>query len=236
MRLLFAGPSLCGAEPDLSGIALHPPAKQGDLYAAVLGGASVIGLVDGTFGQTASVWHKEILFALSHGVRVLGAASMGALRAAECAAFGMEPIGQVAHAYLAGSLIDDDAVALLHAPAELGFAPLTEPLVDALASLTAMLDAGAMSSAEHETAATRARRLHFSERDVGALFGAFAADRRGALEGLYVRHRVSLKQQDALALLDALRSARAARLAPPQHWSFVETPLWRQTYGRDAAA
>ncbi|MEJ0097006.1 MAG: TfuA-like protein [Bauldia sp.] len=50
---------------------------------AVLAGASVIGLVDGVFENVASVWHKEILYALSEGVQVFGAASMGALRAAD---------------------------------------------------------------------------------------------------------------------------------------------------------
>ena len=38
-----------------------------------------IGIIDGHFGNVPSVWHKEILFALSKGVEVSGAASMGAL-------------------------------------------------------------------------------------------------------------------------------------------------------------
>ena len=44
---------------------------------AVIEGATVIGLIDGFFENVASVWHKEILFALSEGVQVFGAASMG---------------------------------------------------------------------------------------------------------------------------------------------------------------
>ena len=96
MKVLFAGPSVYGLDLDLSGIVLRHPAKQGDVIAAVRDGATAIGLVDGYFGGAAAVWHKEILYALSLGVRVLGASSMGALRAAECAAYGMEPIGEVA--------------------------------------------------------------------------------------------------------------------------------------------
>ena len=57
---------------------------------------------------------------------------MGALRAAECAAYGMEPVGEMARAYASGRLDDDAAVALVHAPPEFGSQPMSEPLVDAL--------------------------------------------------------------------------------------------------------
>ncbi len=88
MKILFAGPSLAGthyvpAPPgcaDESGgqaVEVRGPAAQGDIGRAVLQGASAIGLFDGRCEDTASVWHKEILFALSRGVTVLGAASMG---------------------------------------------------------------------------------------------------------------------------------------------------------------
>ncbi len=45
-------------------------------------------------------------------------------------AFGMKPIGAIALAYASGALDDDAAVALSHGPAELGFPPVTEPLVN----------------------------------------------------------------------------------------------------------
>ena len=60
---------------------------------AVRRGVRVIGLVDGVFERVPAVWHKEILFALSEGVHVYGAASMGALRAAELDTFGMRGVG-----------------------------------------------------------------------------------------------------------------------------------------------
>ena len=52
-----------------------------------------IGIVDGFFHQQPSVWHREILYALSQGVPVFGGASMGALRAAELADYGMTGVG-----------------------------------------------------------------------------------------------------------------------------------------------
>ena len=111
MKVLFVGSSLYGSTVDLSGLDVRPPASQGQVLAAVHEGATAIGLVDGEFGQHASVWHKEILVALKSGVTVLGASSMGALRAAECAAFGMIPIGTIAAQYLSGAL---DDLSLIH--------------------------------------------------------------------------------------------------------------------------
>ena len=95
----------------------------------------MIGLVDGRYEDVAAVWHKEILYAIGEGVQVFGAASMGALRAAECADFGMIGVGAVFERYRSGELEDDAAVAQLHAPAELGYLPLTEALVNVEATI-----------------------------------------------------------------------------------------------------
>ena len=69
--------------PPATELAVLPPAARGDLYRAALAGPQVIGLIDGYFDGVPAVAHKEILWALDQGIRVLGAASMGALRAAE---------------------------------------------------------------------------------------------------------------------------------------------------------
>lgn len=53
------------------------------------------GIVDGSFHQTRAVRHKEILALIDAGVTVLGAASMGALRAAELDTYGMIGVGRV---------------------------------------------------------------------------------------------------------------------------------------------
>jgi len=42
----------------------------------------VIGVIDG-YLRWATVWHKEILWAMAEGIHVFGAASIGALRAAD---------------------------------------------------------------------------------------------------------------------------------------------------------
>ncbi len=138
MRIVFVGPTLGDEIPPLAGCRSPPTGPQGDVAQSRARRRVVIGIIDGVFENVPAVWHKEILFALSEGVRVLGAASMGALRAAECAAFGMEGIGMIFARYASGDLVDDDAVAQLHAPEILGFAALSEPLVNVEATLLSL--------------------------------------------------------------------------------------------------
>ena len=82
--VIFAGPSVRGLDlPSRNDVLFRPPAKQGDIFRATLTRPEAIGLIDGYFDGVPSVWHKEILWAMSQGIRVFGSASMGALRAAE---------------------------------------------------------------------------------------------------------------------------------------------------------
>lgn len=216
MKILFAGPSLYGCPADRPGIVTRPPAAHGDLQAAVLEGATAIGLVDGLYETIAAVWHKEILFALSQGVVVLGAASLGALRAAECAQFGMVPVGEIAARYLAGSreagspgdgaLHDDAAVAQLHAPAELRFQPVTEALVDCEPGIASLVAAGLVGADAAARLLACAEGLFFKDRTWPAMFrgaGLSGPEATAALRHLKDR-RTSLKRRDALLLVETL--------------------------------
>jgi len=220
MKVLFAGPSLYGSTIDLSGLDVRAPAAQGDVLTALSDGATAIGLVDGEFGQRAAVWHKEILVALDRGIDVYGASSMGALRAAECAPFGMIPIGAIANAYLDGLLDDDAAVALTMAPAEMGSMPLTEPQVDADATLDQLLAVGVVDDVTHADLVRRSAALHFTERTDDALLADYPH-----LLAAYRLHHVSQKRLDAEELVRVLRASRSSvrrpsfRIAPSVFWS-----------------
>ena len=203
MKILFVGPSLYGTSPDFSGLVARDPAMQGDIAKAVLEGATAIGLIDGYFDAVAAPWHKEILFALAHGVAMLGASSMGALRAAECVSFGMRPIGSIAEAYCSGVLDDDAAVALSHGPKELGYPPLTEPLVDVQPTLAKLFDLGLLSEAEQRRFWEAACRLYFKDRTDEAIF---ATSGDPAKLAAYREHRVSRKAEDALELIAELKN------------------------------
>ncbi|TBZ92291.1 antibiotic resistance protein [Rhizobium leguminosarum bv. viciae] len=227
MKIIFAGPSL----PDAAslageGIGVLPPATQGDVLAAVEQGANVIGLIDGGFEYAAPVWHKEILRALSLGVAVLGAASMGALRAAECHSFGMIGIGRIFEDYRTGRLVDDAAVALTHAPSALGSKPLTVPLVNVSATLDVMQDSGQLASGLRQELEDAASVIFFKKRTWRAVVeqcaGLAEPDRPRLLAAL-LSNAVDQKRSDALELLKAVQDARDIRSNADLPWKLRKT-------------
>lgn len=136
MIAIFIGPTGIGL--DMANLDVRPPAQQGDITKAVLDGAKTIVLIDGYFTHALSPWHKEILFAIAHGCRVIGAGSLGALRAVECAKYGAEPVGVIAGWYADGTCTDDSEVALAHGHYDDGSKPLTVPLVNIRATVLAL--------------------------------------------------------------------------------------------------
>lgn len=233
MKIVFIGPSMPDTRrfPEYADIALRGPARRGDIAAAVLEGANVIGLVDGTFETNAAVWHKELLYALSQGVRACGASSMGALRAAECAAFGMIGIGSIYARYEAGALVDDGSVAVIHAPSELGYRPLSEPLVNVEATMQLLANMGGLQRDETAAILAAARALFFKDRTWGKILDLvpdLSGERKREIQELIGRHPRDVKREDALELIQIVSGARDERLPPPTGWQFTETAAWKQ--------
>ena len=241
MKVLFAGPSCANLLSELHanpGFELRGPAAYGDVARAVLEGANAIGIVDGRFEDTRSVWHKEILFALSEGVAVAGAASMGALRAAECAAFGMIGIGRVYESYASGARFDDSDVAQVHGPDEMEHLPLSEPRVNVEATLDALVEAGAIDAATHARLTEAARRIHFADLSMATVAAAASDDpvevRR--IGDLLVATRVDRKRLDALELVAAMADLPARRGTAPSDWTLALPHRWLQFTARARAA
>ncbi len=134
--IVFCGPSL--REEDIApyrGFEFRPPVHQENSTRRARAGPSAIGVIDGYFDGQPAVLHKEILWAMTRGIAVFGASSMGALRAAELHSFGMRGVGRIFEAYRDGELTDDDEVALIHGPPETGYVRLSEPMVNIRATL-----------------------------------------------------------------------------------------------------
>ena len=93
--IVFSGPSIAEAEVHrLMAEASHaPPIRRGDL--AGIDDYDIVVIIDGEFGQNLSVSPKEILSVLEQGKTVIGASSMGALRASELDRSGMIGTGWV---------------------------------------------------------------------------------------------------------------------------------------------
>ncbi len=235
MKILFAGPTLYGTVTPGRRVAgteilCLPPAQQGDIARAVLQGATVIGLVDGRYEDVAAPWHKEILFAIEQGVRMFGAASMGALRAAECAPFGMVPIGVVAERYVTAQNTDDADVAQIHGPAELGCPPLSEALVNIEATLEAASSAGALSSTEDRRLRSSAKELFFKDRTLQRIVAraGFSGSQADALIVTLKAHWRDIKREDATALVARMQCEPQTRSMSPRAWVFHQPSAWRR--------
>jgi TfuA protein len=159
--VVFLGPSLARAEAEaLIAADYRPPIRRGDLEAVERGRPVVI--LDGEFDQSLSVSPKEILRCLEAGSVVLGASSMGALRAAELAPLGMIGVGRIFELYRTGQIDGDDEVAVSYCP--LTMQAHTIPLVNIRCWLESARCAGCLESTEPERILRRARRIFYADR------------------------------------------------------------------------
>lgn len=233
--IVFAGPSLPpGARPAAGHeVEWRPPARQGDVYRAALARPEAIGIIDGYFEVTPSVWHKEVLWAMAEGIHVYGAASTGALRAAELDAFGMKGIGRIYEDFRDGILEDDDEVALLHGPEELGYPALTEAMVNIRATFAAAVDDAVLRTDAAVALIAIAKRLFYKERTYTALLRS-AAD-AGLPERLLRAfaewlpdNRVDQKGRDALTMLGAVETRLKAGISPLRvTYELADTVAWQ---------
>ncbi|HEV2867219.1 MAG TPA: TfuA domain-containing protein [Allosphingosinicella sp.] len=209
---VFVGPSLPPSLRAEGPFDWRPPAQAGDVLALLDRPPARLCLIDGLFDACPAPWHKELLLLMESGTLVFGAASMGALRAAELHPFGMIGVGTIFRAYRDGRIDGDDEVALIHAPERLGWAPLTVPMIEVRATLLAACRARLIAPATARRIRSLAREIHFSDRDWPAIAQSYGAD-GPALQRLEAMH-IPLKQQDALACLAAALGPAPEAAAP----------------------
>ncbi len=224
--ILFSGPSLAGSTVPLDRFDVRGPVRQGDVYLAALERPAAIGIIDGYFEGVPSVWHKEILWTLREGIAVLGAASMGALRAAEMDAFGMVGIGEIYAAYRDGEIEDDDEVALVHGPEELGYPSLSIAMVNVRATCRAAVAAGVVRDNAAAEVIACARRQFYKTRTWASVLRNARPEVSGTLADWIAANEVDQKRLDAETLVE--RMAQGDLPAPPDV-PFEFTDLWVRT-------
>ena len=184
------------------------------------------------------MWHKEILFALSKGIRVLGASSMGALRAAELHDFGMIGVGRIFEDYRDEVLRDDDEVAVQHGPAELGYPALSEAMVNVRATLDRAVRESVIEKVTGDRLATLAKAIFYQERtwdrvlDAGSVDGLPKAE-LAALRAWLPDGRIDLKREDARAMLRRMTdSLDRSEDAMEADFTFEWTEMWDRVTAR----
>ncbi len=208
--IVFLGPSLPVAEARRVLPARYlSPVRCGDVLRVRRLKPRVIAIIDGLFETTAAVWHKEILLALEDGIAVFGAASMGALRAAELAPFGMVGVGAISEAYRDGVYTDDDEVAVLHGPAAEGFRARSDAMVNVRATVARAVEAGVIGAESAREVIQCAKETFYQERSLTrAMDRAWGTSRTGEA----VRFRRFIEQG---GYVQRHRTARARRAAAP---------------------
>lgn len=236
---VFLGPTLPRDDAaELLDAVYLPPVAQGDVARIVGERPDAIAIVDGYFENVPSVWHKEILYALSQRIPVYGASSMGALRAAELHPFGMIGVGAVFEAYRDGRLEDDDEVAVIHGPPELGYPALSEAMVNIRRTLADAVGDGVVGAGDAGVLERIAKGLPYRERSYGRLLRlAGSAGVESAtlarLKAWLPQGLVDQKREDAVRLLKILSDMKAESM-PPVRFHFERTTLWERSAGGSA--
>lgn len=197
--VIFTGPSLSAAEAAaaLPGATILPPAARGDLYRARFFNASFIVFLDGVFHERLAPSPREVVDVARDGALLLGASSLGAIRAAECWPLGVRGAGTIYRLYRSGSLLSDDEVALVFDPAS-GRA-LSVPLINVRFAVRGAVRSRILSTAEAAGLLGAAGSLYYPDRtwpemlDLAGLGG-----RTGLSEYLAAQ---DLKRHDALRAL-----------------------------------
>ncbi len=196
---VFLGPScpLAAARVALPDAAYFPSAVRGDVAAAVKAGFHTIVLIDGQLIYRYPPSPREVSEALRRGVRVVGAASLGALRAVELRGQGMIGVGWVYRNFRSGALqADDDLLSVLWPGDE---QPATLPLVRLRYGLADQVRRGRVAPAAGDRFLCRLRALYFEQRtdSVVRALGRACCIAETALTALF-DPRYDIKRLDAL--------------------------------------
>ncbi|UJR83392.1 TfuA-like protein [Sandaracinus amylolyticus] len=203
--LVFIGPSLPDP-PARSEIAYAPPARRGDVLEAARRGVDVIGLIDGVLVGELAVSPGEVRDAARTGARLIGGASLGALRAVE-RPNDVEGVGEVFEAFRDGVLTDDDEVTATF-DAEMRYVAL--PLVTIRDRLSQMIAARAIDPRHGDAIIAALRALPFDQRTERALLHAARAQLGDEVASALVARMRTLedvKRRDARRVIDAVARA-----------------------------
>ncbi|MDG4885011.1 TfuA-like protein [Mesorhizobium sp. WSM4884] len=237
--VVFCGPSLRAHDiAPYDGFEFRPPVRQGDLYTAARGDPRAIGVIDGYFDGQPAVLHKEILWALTQGIAVFGASSMGALRAAELHSFGMRGVGHIFEAYRDGELIDDDEVALIHGPPETGYIHLSEPMVNIRATLEQAVAQEIIDRPTCARLAASSKARFYRDRTWADVLEDVGDPRTAQELAAWLRTgKVDRKREDGLQLLKEMEAfvRRGVAQAPPD-FHFEWTENWHNASWRNETA
>lgn len=202
----FVGPSLPDAARHGLAATVLPPAARGAVIEAAEAGARCIVLIDGLMVHSYGPSPTEIARAIAMGTLVIGAASIGALRAVELRQLGMVGIGWVYDAYLRGVTDADDEVLALCNPDS--WEPLTIPAIRVRFALDRLAEQGRVGRDQADLCMQFVSSTYFEDRTPGMVVdAAVSAGVPPQATADLLHPSFDVKRHDALA---ALRWAESA--------------------------
>lgn len=176
------------------------PIKRGDLGHDMKENPDIIGIIDGVFHQNSSVGHKEILNVINNGVTVVGASSMGALRASELDSLGMKGIGYVYEQYATGKVTSDDDVAVMLDSETLE--ALSEPLINMDYVFTNAVSESIITPDQKDELIKIAKSTFYPKRNYSQTLSSSNLDDKTKSNLInFIRISVDIKKEDAKELI-----------------------------------
>ena len=172
------------------------PIKRGDLSLAIKEHPDIIGIIDGVFHQNSAVGHREILKAINEGITVIGASSMGALRASELDTLGMKGIGYVYEQYATS---DDDVAVMLDSET---LEQLSEPLINMNYTFTKAVEEGIITPKQKDDLLAIAKKTFYPKRNYAQTLNTSKLD-EDTKDRLttFIRFCEDIKKEDAKSLI-----------------------------------
>ncbi len=180
------------------------PIQRGDLNQTLKEHPDIIGIIDGVFHQNSAVGHKEILNVLKHDIKVVGASSMGALRASELDSLGMIGIGYVYNQYASGEVDSDDDVAVMLDSDTLE--PLSEPLINMKYVFDNAVEENILTFKQKDELLSIAKKTYYPKRNYAQTLRQSNLDDDKKEELInFIRKSKDIKKEDAKDLLKYIK-------------------------------
>jgi hypothetical protein len=222
--IIFVGPSLSLQKArKIFDADYRGPAKKGDLL--VLSASSLIslknrpnainfvGLIDGLFLQDYPPTPIEVFQLLSNkNFRVVGGASIGALRAVELEKFGMVGIGKVFELFKNGTTNADDEVAVTFHPGD-GVSIQSEAMIDIRFNLFIAHKKNIITKRTKHIIAKTAKSIYFPYRNYSNVIEETRTEfpelsrELDSFSSYINHHRLSLKEIDAIKVIKYIKVA-----------------------------
>jgi hypothetical protein len=211
--IIFLGPSMSTEKAkSIFDAEYRPPAKKGDfLRLGLLSEISMVGLVDGMFMQDYPPTPIEVYqLVAKKNIIVVGAASLGALRAVELERFGMIGVGKIFELYRTGKVNADDEVAVTFD--ETSYKLQSEAMIDIRFNLFLAEKRGIISTHIRKMLSHVAKKVYFPLRNYNDILDYLVkstpeyADQFEVFRSYISSNRVSLKELDTIKLIKYIKA------------------------------